>query len=239
MPKVHLGEMASSLDRETQRIFWILRRAADRSGGDLVVEFVESWFKGPDGAIMRQYVVPDNWEELERKQQEQQQQPTVAPETATPQAAPEVDQATIKAAAAEVHRAAANVKFDEYPQFFPRQHPEIADHNRALVVDFINKRCTGYMSAEAVDAAVLNLGERGTNQLKKAAPVPPPPPIEPPEVLGRCSDGSPQKSLKDTPQAGWSQAQLKDFLRRQREVSGIKPPDYSALQHLSRFSTKR
>src|SRR5439155_17769356 len=128
MPKVHLGEMASSLDRETQRIFWILRRAADRSGGDLVVEFVESWFKGPDGLIMRQYVVPDNWEELERKQQEQ---PTVAPETAaTPQAAPEseVDQAAIKAAVAEVHRAAAQVKFDEYPQFFPRQHPEIADH---------------------------------------------------------------------------------------------------------------
>src|SRR5206468_12177663 len=150
MPKVHLGEMASSLDRETQRIFWILRRAADRSGGDLVVDFVENWFKGPDGLIMRQYVVPDNWEELERKQQEQQQL-AAASETATRQA--------------EVHRVAANVKFDEYPQFFPHEHPENADHNRALVVEFVNKRCKGYMSAQAVEAAILNLGPHGSNKL--------------------------------------------------------------------------
>src|SRR5438445_10287350 len=97
------------------------------------------------------------------------------------------------------------------------------------------------MSAQAVEAAVLNLGERGTNQLKKAAPAPPPPPIEPPEVLGRCSDGSPQKSLKNTPQAGWSQAQLKDYLQRQREVAGTQQqqqPQQSNFS-LSRFSTKR
>jgi hypothetical protein len=77
------------------------------------------------------------------------------------------------------------------------------------------------MYEQGVDAAVSNLGPRGTNVLTwtpKTA-VPPPPP-EPAEVLGTLPDGTQQLPLDKAPTSKASAAQAKDWLTRTREATG-------------------
>ncbi len=72
-------------------------------------------------------------------------------------------------------------------QYVDEQGLEESSANLAAVQAFIDAQVKGYWSSEIVDAAIQNLGPKGTNVLKwapKPAPVPPPPePAEPAEHL--------------------------------------------------------
>src|SRR6266480_3781544 len=90
--------------------------------------------------------------------------------------------------------------------------------NAKLIQDFVNNSAVkGWWSREIVDAAVANLGPRGTNQLTwkpKTAPAPPPPPPEPTEVLADWQlplDADEAQLKKSDPKA------LKDYLSRIRK----------------------
>jgi hypothetical protein len=86
----------------------------------------------------------------------------------------------------------------------------------------------GYWSREIVDAAIANLGPKGTNKLTwrpKEAPAPPPPPSkpEPVEVLGTLPNGEPKLPL-DSSEAVLrkaSLAQVKEWRIRKKSVDGV------------------
>jgi len=95
--------------------------------------------------------------------------------------------------------------------------------NADLIKNFIEKSDVhGYLSREIVDAAVANLGTKGTNQLTwkpKTAPAPPPPAPESAELLGTLPNGEPQLPL-DVPPSRASKEQAKDWLARTRKATG-------------------
>ncbi len=101
--------------------------------------------------------------------------------------------------------------------------------NADLIKDFIEKSDVhGYLSREIVDAAVANLGPRGTNQLTwkpKEAPAPPPEPAEPAELLSTLPDGTKQLPL-DVDNATLRRAskdQARDWLARTNAGKLIRP----------------
>jgi hypothetical protein len=101
---------------------------------------------------------------------------------------------------------------------------EETPENLAAVKAFIDASpVKGYWSEQIVDAAVANLGPRGTNQLtwkpKEAPPAPEPPP-EPAEVLGTLPNGERQLPLDVPPTNRASKEQAKDWLTRTREATG-------------------
>jgi len=90
--------------------------------------------------------------------------------------------------------------------------------NAKFIQDFVNNSAVkGWWSREIVDAAIANLGPKGTNQLTwkpKTAPAPPPPPPEPTEVLADWQlplDADEAQLKKSDPKA------LKDYLSRIRK----------------------
>jgi hypothetical protein len=114
-------------------------------------------------------------------------------------------------------------------QYVVEQNLEPSDHNANAVAGFIRQTLKGYWSAAGVDAAISNLGPRGTNVLrwspKVAAPPLSPAPAQPAETLGWCSDGKPQLPLQ-TPQSvlkspSTSTAQIQDWLKRFRSANGL------------------
>jgi hypothetical protein len=101
-----------------------------------------------------------------------------------------------------------------------QEHPWMADSDRngQMIVDWIDQNAGNRLTLENYRAAIQVL----TNQLDRRPPQPvvPVAPAEPPEVLGKCSDGKPQLSLRTTNE--WhlrnaSIAQLKDFRDRARK----------------------
>lgn len=93
--------------------------------------------------------------------------------------------------------------------------------NAAAVQEWLNANVKGYWSQQGVDAAIANLGPRGTNILiwKPKVVAPPPQPEEPKEVLGTLRNGEPQLPLDASEQImkKASVAQLKDLIDRRRK----------------------
>ena len=101
--------------------------------------------------------------------------------------------------------------------------------NAKLIQDFVNNSAVkGWWSREIVDAAVANLGPKGTNQLTwkpKEAPAPPPEPAEPAELLSTLPDGTKQLPL-DVDNATLRRAskdQARDWLARTNAGKLIRP----------------
>jgi hypothetical protein len=97
---------------------------------------------------------------------------------------------------------------------------EDTEANANLIKEFVNNSAVhGYWSREIVDAAIANLGPRGSNQLTwkpKAAPAPPPPP-EPTEVLAdwQLPLDANEKQMKNA-----SVKALQDLIARRRAATG-------------------
>jgi hypothetical protein len=108
-------------------------------------------------------------------------------------------------------------------QFQQEQGLRDCKENADAIRDWLDANCKGYVSQDMIDAAVLNLGKRGTNVLLwdvKSAPVPPPP-SEPQEVLGTLPEGTKQLPLDadETIQRHASKAQLYDLIHRRRAAT--------------------
>lgn len=108
-------------------------------------------------------------------------------------------------------------------QYVDEQRLADTKENADAIRDWFDQNLKGYISAPGMDAAIANLGPRGTNVLtwKSKATIPPPVPESTAEVLGVCSDGLPQLPL-NTPQSVLkkaSAAQVKDWLARTRKAT--------------------
>jgi hypothetical protein len=112
-------------------------------------------------------------------------------------------------------------------QFCEEQGLQRTPENAAKVQQWLNQNLKGYWSQQGVDAAIANLGPRGTNVLTwkpKEAPAPPPP-AEPQEVLGTLPDGTTQLPL-DVDQFTLSRAskeQARDWLKRHNAGKLLRP----------------
>jgi hypothetical protein len=117
-------------------------------------------------------------------------------------------------------------------QYSDEQGLEETPENLAAVQTFIDASpVKGYWSREIVDAAIQNLGPKGTNVLTwtpKTAPAPPQPPsepAEPQEVLGTLPDGTTQLPL-DVDQftiRRASKEQARDWLKRRNAGKLLRP----------------
>ncbi len=93
--------------------------------------------------------------------------------------------------------------------------------NADIVRDWLNKNANGYLSAQNVDACILNvrasLTFRKPEPPKSAAPAPAVPPPAPPAVR-LLSDGSQELPIDTVPSSRYTVAQLRDLDARQREA---------------------
>jgi hypothetical protein len=111
-------------------------------------------------------------------------------------------------------------------QYSDEQGLEETPENLAAVQTFIDASpVKGYWSREIVDAAIANLGPKGTGQLTwRKTEQPAPTPAEPTEVLGILRNGETQLPL-DTSEAVLRKAslpQIRDWQSRKREADGMK-----------------
>ena len=105
-------------------------------------------------------------------------------------------------------------------QYAVEQGLERTHANAQAVADFIDASPVhGYWSREIIDAAIQNLGPKGTNVLTwmpRTAPAPPEEqPAEPTEILEPW-----QLPLDKAPTNKASAVQVKDWLARTREATG-------------------
>jgi hypothetical protein len=101
--------------------------------------------------------------------------------------------------------------------------------NRVAIAEFIKQATKndlfpeGYFSPQAIDAAIANLGPRGTNKLKWGAPPPPPAPpvlpVPPPPEVRMLANGEPELPLDadERTMRRASKEQLRDLSKRRRE----------------------
>lgn len=93
--------------------------------------------------------------------------------------------------------------------------------NAAAIQQWLENNVRGYMSVAGVDAAIANLGPKGTNVLTWRKPAPPAPVVqEPVETLATLSDGTKQLKLGTVPTRSHTITQLRDLDQRERVARG-------------------
>jgi hypothetical protein len=121
---------------------------------------------------------------------------------------------------ARVDEASAQARMEQY---VAEQNLEPSDHNMSAVAGWIRQNLKGYWSSAGVDAAIANLGPRGTNVLrwqpKVGALVLPA--QESGEVLEILPNGEKQLSIKEPPPKSASPTQAKDWLARYRTANNL------------------
>lgn len=117
-------------------------------------------------------------------------------------------------------QADAKLATDRIEQYAVEQGLARTPENVAKIQLWLDSNVRGYWSTAGVDAAIQNLGARGTNVLtweqKVVAPAPEPESTEPVEVLSLLPDGRMQIPLETTPAVlrKASKDQAKDWLKR-------------------------
>jgi hypothetical protein len=144
---------------------------------------------------------------------------------------PETQPAMVAAAAERVAREEAELKelkdksrgIARLQQYVDEQGLEESSANLAAVQTFINEKVRGYWSQEIVDAAIQNLGPKGSNQLtwhrvEQPAPATPPP-AEPTEVLEpwQLPIDADERTMKNA-----SVKALQDLIARRRAATNQK-----------------
>lgn len=106
-------------------------------------------------------------------------------------------------------------------QFCVEQGLARTPENVEKIQSWLDKNVRGYWSQQGVDAAVVALGARGTNELTwDPLPPPPAPPVPEPEAPRVLSNGEPELPLDASVQVmrHASLVQLRDLDRRQHGV---------------------
>jgi hypothetical protein len=149
-------------------------------------------------------------------------------------AVPQIDfDETLREQQADIQRATNDAHAKQRLNEWAAGGLEETDANFNLIKDFVlNSAAKGYWSREIVDAAVANLGPRGSNQLtwRKAESVAPPQPApaepaEPQEVLEPLPNGESRLPL-DVDNRTLSRAskeQAKDWLARANAGKLLRP----------------
>jgi hypothetical protein len=155
--------------------------------------------------------------ELEPKYERPWWRPNIAPEDLPPQIdVAELDRERMADIQRRIHFAEAEARLAQ----FEREQGLVQDaHNQEKIIEYVNGSAVhGYWSREIVDAAILNLGPRGSNVLhwEPVAVAPPPPAPVQTEKLGKLPNGEMQLSILQPPHKAASTAQLKDYLSRYR-----------------------